>query len=85
MCTLNITQIVVLDWYGGPHYVSITDYYNSNDDSVVELNKFYQIDDNSLLDSAAEIYSQKDEKHIQKDRHIKIKINKKHDEINIEI
>lgn len=27
-----IDNIVVLDYYGGPHYVSITDYYNANYD-----------------------------------------------------
>lgn len=27
LCKMNISQIVVLDWYGGPHFVSIDDYY----------------------------------------------------------
>ncbi|XP_037042373.1 protein CREG1 isoform X1 [Bradysia coprophila] len=30
LCKLEIEQIVVLDWYGGPHYVSVEDYYNAN-------------------------------------------------------
>ncbi len=29
LCKLDIVQIVVLDWYGGPHFVSTTDYYNA--------------------------------------------------------
>lgn len=24
---MNISQIAVLDWYGGPHYVDVKDYY----------------------------------------------------------
>lgn len=30
LCKLVITKIVLLDFYGGPHYVSIDDYYNAN-------------------------------------------------------
>lgn len=33
LCTLNIEQIAVLDYYGGPHYVTPADYYNANFDS----------------------------------------------------
>lgn len=29
LCKLNITQICVLDWYGGPHFVSVEDYYKT--------------------------------------------------------
>ncbi|XP_023301314.2 protein CREG1 [Lucilia cuprina] len=29
LCELNITNIFVLDYYGGPHTVNITDYYNT--------------------------------------------------------
>lgn len=29
LCKLDIEQIVVLDWYGGPHYVSTEDYYGA--------------------------------------------------------
>lgn len=32
-CKLNIEKIVVLDYYGGPNYVSIDDYYNANFDA----------------------------------------------------
>lgn len=31
LCTLKIQQIVVLDWYGGPHFVDPTTYYNVKD------------------------------------------------------
>lgn len=29
LCKLNISSICVLDWYGGPHFVSIDDYYKT--------------------------------------------------------
>lgn len=29
MCKMNITQVCVLDWYGGPHFVTVEDYYNA--------------------------------------------------------
>ncbi|KAL7030493.1 hypothetical protein ACKWTF_006682 [Chironomus riparius] len=30
LCKMNISQIVVLDWYGGPHYVTPEEYYKTN-------------------------------------------------------
>lgn len=33
LCKLNISTICVLDWYGGPHYISTDDYYKANLDS----------------------------------------------------
>lgn len=30
LCKMNISQIVVLDWYGGPHYVTPEDYYKTS-------------------------------------------------------
>lgn len=36
LCKLNISQIVVLDWYGGPHFVDIQDYYKANIDNLKE-------------------------------------------------
>jgi hypothetical protein len=30
LCKLNISQIAVLDWYGGPHFVSNDDYYKAS-------------------------------------------------------
>lgn len=32
LCTLDIEQIAVLDYYGGPHYVKSEDYYNADYD-----------------------------------------------------
>ncbi|KAG5683334.1 hypothetical protein PVAND_012620 [Polypedilum vanderplanki] len=34
LCKMNISQIVVLDWYGGPHYVSLDDYFKANIDGL---------------------------------------------------
>lgn len=36
LCKLMIQNIVVLDYYGGPHYVTISDYYNANYDWDVD-------------------------------------------------
>lgn len=33
LCKLNISSICVLDWYGGPHYISTDDYFNAELDS----------------------------------------------------
>jgi Pyridoxamine 5'-phosphate oxidase len=33
LCKLNISTVCVLDWYGGPHYVTIDDYYKANFDT----------------------------------------------------
>lgn len=35
LCKLDIVQIAVLDYYGGPHYVSVEEYMNANPDSRV--------------------------------------------------
>jgi hypothetical protein len=34
LCKLNISQIVVLDWYGGPHFVTNDDYLKANIDGL---------------------------------------------------
>lgn len=34
LCKFNIEHIAVLDFYGGPHYVNIEDYYNANYDAI---------------------------------------------------
>lgn len=34
-CTLDIEMIAVLDFYGGPHYVTVDDYYNADYDSII--------------------------------------------------
>lgn len=33
LCKLEITQIAVLDWYGGPHYVTVDEYMKANPDA----------------------------------------------------
>lgn len=33
LCKLEISQIVILDFYGGPHFVSVADYYAANYDA----------------------------------------------------
>lgn len=33
LCKLEITQIAVLDWYGGPHYVTLEDYMKADPDA----------------------------------------------------
>lgn len=35
LCKLEIELICVLDFYGGPHYVSVEDYYKADDDAEV--------------------------------------------------
>jgi hypothetical protein len=42
LCKLNISSICILDWYGGPHYVTIEDYFKANleDDEFLNLKKF---------------------------------------------
>lgn len=37
LCKLDIVQIAVLDYYGGPHYVNVTDYYNADSVSSVAI------------------------------------------------
>lgn len=32
LCKLEITQIAVLDWYGGPHYVTVEEYMKADPD-----------------------------------------------------
>ena len=29
LCKLNISSVCILDWYGGPHYVTVDDYYKA--------------------------------------------------------
>lgn len=32
LCKLDIKSVIVLDWYGGPHMVSVDDYYKASPD-----------------------------------------------------
>lgn len=37
LCKLDIRSIIALDWYGGPHHVTVEDYFNHKyDNAVVE-------------------------------------------------
>lgn len=38
LCQLDIEQILVLDFYGGPHNVNVDEYYNTNMDEYDEAN-----------------------------------------------
>lgn len=42
LCKVNISSICVLDWYGGPHYVTVDDYFKVvlEDDEFMKLDKF---------------------------------------------
>lgn len=33
LCKLNISSICILDWYGGPHFVNVDDYFKAEIDS----------------------------------------------------
>lgn len=39
LCKLNIQSVIVLDWYGGPHYVPVLDYYRYKDAAANGANK----------------------------------------------
>lgn len=87
LCKLVISEIIVLDWYGGPHNVSKEDYYNvilTNDARQAfeldqrNLNGFNEMETNNL-DEETNVISN------NHNHHIKIKINKKREEIDIEI
>lgn len=43
LCKFDIEHIAVLDFYGGPHYITIDDYYNANYDAMDENE--IQVDD----------------------------------------
>ena len=40
LCKLNISSICVLDWYGGPHYVTLDDYFKAEIESDKKFNFF---------------------------------------------
>lgn len=88
---MDIQQIVVLDFYGGPHFVSVKDYYNSNDDNM-EQTEMIDNDFDNLSFEDNHIDSQKTgtnyiltSRNGKSDGHIKIKIDKRKEEIEIEI
>lgn len=51
LCKLDIEVIAVLDYYGGPHYVSIDDYYNAN----------YDLDSNDIDDIQPSVITPKEQ------------------------
>lgn len=34
LCKLDIVEVIVLDFYGGPHYVTREDYYQADPDKL---------------------------------------------------
>lgn len=34
LCKLDIEEVIVLDYYGGPHFVSKEEYFNAGDDDI---------------------------------------------------
>jgi len=87
LCKLDILQIVVLDWYGGPHYVTAEDYYSANATSShgfldygISSKAMQLIDDDDQMDRA-------DNVHVtgENDGKIKIRIKKGSDAVTIEL
>lgn len=77
LCTLEIAQIVVLDWYGGAHFVPVNEYYKSTvNEAVVHSKSWNDVEKNDAT---------KFDDHHKGRHHLKIKINGKRDEIDIEI
>ncbi|CAO1429569.1 unnamed protein product [Diamesa serratosioi] len=48
LCKLNISQIAVLDWYGGPHFVDTKDYYKVTLDGEDNSFELENQDDNEI-------------------------------------
>lgn len=67
LCKLDIVQIAVLDYYGGPHYVTVEEYMNANPDTRSAKSQLAQRD----AFDAPQVISNSDS-----DRTITIKIKK---------
>ncbi|KAJ6648850.1 Protein CREG1 [Pseudolycoriella hygida] len=78
LCKLDISQIIVLDWYGGPHYVSTEDYYNANE----TLNGFLY--DKFLSNPRQSLDQRGSVNNMHNENKIKIKIEKGNDKVTIE-
>ena len=54
LCKLEIQQITVLDYYGGPHFVTVDEYYDANFDaeSAPAPDKDYEYEDEPELNKA---------------------------------
>lgn len=80
LCRLNISQIAILDYYGGPHYVNVEDYYRVNlDDNSMQGINDNNIDSSDLQNISHEDASAPNEEEIN----IKIKNRSKYEVINI--
>lgn len=42
LCKLNISSICTLDWYGGPHYVTVEDYFKAKIDSDFNHHSWFE-------------------------------------------
>lgn len=80
LCQLDILQIVVLDWYGGPHHVKTEDYYNVNSTSNGFLNYGNSIKQIQLVNDYRSSNSTSDN-----EGQVKIKIKKGGDVVTIEL
>lgn len=49
LCKVDIERVIVLDYYGGPHTVSVEEYYKANFDW--KLPPIIQIDENDVTTS----------------------------------
>ncbi|XP_055697540.1 protein CREG1 [Phlebotomus papatasi] len=79
LCELDIAQICVLDYYGGPHFVTPEDYYKADPERVFRkrLNHF----DLQNIDEGEEL----ERRHHKKSRSLHIRIHRDVDEIDIEV
>lgn len=47
LCKLDIVEVILLDFYGGPHYVTKDDYYKADLDTL-ELSGMRLMDTNTI-------------------------------------
>ncbi|CAO1423492.1 unnamed protein product [Diamesa tonsa] len=96
LCKLNISQIAVLDWYGGPHYVDVKDYYKvtldeeensselqSQEDSEVPM--YYLPEDTDDFDGIVDNKVQSKSSDSSKTIRIILNKNSNFDEVQIEM
>ncbi|XP_059612166.1 protein CREG1 [Phlebotomus argentipes] len=80
LCELEISQICVLDYYGGPHYVTAEEYYKADPEKVFGT-KLTPYNDYNLQNIDDEL----ERPHHKKSRSLHIKVRRDVDEINIEV
>uniref|UniRef100_A0A7G3AV78 Putative pyridoxamine 5'-phosphate oxidase n=1 Tax=Lutzomyia longipalpis TaxID=7200 RepID=A0A7G3AV78_LUTLO len=81
LCELNITQICVLDYYGGPHFVSTEEYFKADPEEVYgkRMNKANNVNfENNEVDEI-------ERHHRRKPKSLHIKVNRDIEEISIEV